>query len=614
VGVSHGLEVVRDKHRRVLVVVLVLLVGVLLATAPRGLFSIDESSYIATITGLRDGGLVIDGSKDLSPSAALYSFDAAPRSRPIKVPVASSSPPLYAPIALPFSYGGVRGLMALQILAFAACAALVFGFVRRHTQRADLAWLAFGTFVVGSFTLEYAQAVWPHALAMFLVMGAFDLASRVRCGASPWLAAGAGACIAIAAGLRYQNTVLLVTIGAGLLLAGATARPRLRVALLAFVLGAMPVIFASSAMNHVRHGSWNPTSKGGGYLRVVYENTKGSHVVTQAITSTWSRVVDYSTWPKHPAGTITDGSGAVFLDGRFKKALLQSSPWALIPLLAMGLALRPGGRTARFGDTGALREGTPPREEDAATLGAQRRELLAAGFVVAGTIGMFAIYGHRRDDGWSFNQRYFLELMPLLVVALAISLARVALSWRTLVVGAATAFGTAMTVLLLDTQAAWRSFVVMRTPIVLALVVAALWFFARRSPHPRALGAVIGVALGWAAAMQFGNDLPGARGRRAFNAEQLATMESVLPREPSVLFVYWGGKDPYGAMPLDHDVVIVDPWIDGGKTARAVVDSALDSGRRVFTLAMPTPTLQAMTANLRVARVPGPVRLLEIRR
>ncbi|MFN0253496.1 MAG: hypothetical protein ACKV2T_41895 [Kofleriaceae bacterium] len=582
----------RDKHGRALIAVLGFLVAILLATVRPGLFSIDESSYIATITGLRDGGLAIAASERLAPSPALYAFDAAPRSRPTKVPVTSSSPPLFAPIALPFSYGGVRGLMALQILSFAACAGLVFSFVRRHTHRVDLAWLAFGTFVVGSFALEYAQAVWPHALAMALVMGAFDLASRVRTGGSAWLAAGAGACVAIAAGLRYQNTVLVATIGAGLLLVNAAGRPRLRVALLAFALGAAPIILVSSAMNYTRHGSWNPTSKGSGYLKIVYKNTEGSHLVTQAITSTWSRVVDYSTWPTNPTGMIADASGAMVLDGRFKKALLQSSPWAIIPLLAMLLALR-------------------KREDESSEL---RRELLAAGLVVAGTIGMFAIYGHRRDDGWSFNQRYFLELMPLLVAGLAISLTRVTLSWRALAVGAAVAFAAAMAVLLLDSQATWRSFVVMRIPIVLALVVAALWFFARESPHPRAVGAVVGAALGWAAAMQLGNDLPGARGRRAFNAEQLATMESVLPREPSALFVYWGAKDPYGALPLDHDVIVVDPWIDDGMTARVVVDSALASGRRVFTLAMPTPTLQAMTANLRVARVPGPVRLLEIQR
>ena len=583
----------RDRHSLALIALLLVLAVVLLVTAPRGLFSIDESSYIASVTGLRDGDLAIAASRGLAASPELYAFDAAPRSRPVTTPVTSASPPLFAPIAIGFSVLGVRGLMALQIAAFLACAALVFGFVRRHTRRVDLAWIALATFLVGSFALEYAQAIWPHALAMALVMAAFDLASRIRGGSSPWLAVGAGACVAIAAGVRYQNIAVVATVGAGLVI--FAPRGRRRVALLAFCLGAAPCILASSAINHVRHDSWNPVSKGGTYLVIAGEKTTRANVVEQAITSTWSRVVDYTTWPATTAGLVEDATGAIRLDGRFKKALVQSSPWALIPLLAMVLALR--------------RREPISREV--------RRELVAMGIVVGGTIGMFAVYGYRRHDGWSFNQRYLLEVMPLLASALAIALARVEFSLRALVAAASVVTVAVFTLLQLD-DASWRSIVLMRAPIVLAFLAAGVFAVGLRGEHTiirrRLVGAAVGVALGWAIALQLGDDLPGARARRTWNAERLAAMESMLPEAPSVLLAYWGDKDPFGALPLDRDVLVVDPWIDSGATARVVVDSALASGRRVFVLPMPMDTSSAITAGLRVTRVPGPLRLLEVQR
>ncbi len=589
-GRDDGVEVSRDTHRLALTGILVLLGGVLVLTMPRGTFTIDESSYIASIVGLQDGTLAVEASTNLAPSPELYGFDAAPRGRPLVAPVASSSPPLYAPIALPFSLLGVRGLMALQILSFLACAALVFTFVRRIAQRDDVAWLAFVTFVVGSFTLEYAQAIWPHALSMALVMGAFELASRVRAGASPWLAAGAGACVAIAAGLRYQNIVLVAAVALGL---AFVPRPRLRAALLAFVIGAAPVILASSFMNHVRYDSWNPISKGGGYLEVARGRSQSADIVVEAFTSTWGRVVDYSVWPVSPDLTKDADTGAITLGKYTKKALLQSAPWAIVPLIAMMFALR--------------------RRSSSAVVDPTRTELLAMGVIVAGTLGTFAIFGFKRYDGWSFNQRYFLELVPLLACGVALVIARAALPLRHLLTGVMAGAALGFAVLFVDAQ--WRGFALMKIPFVLALGACAAWYLASRAKVSiAAFVAVLGISLGWAASMQLGDDLPGSRWIRLANAERLAHLEPYIPDEPTVLFTYGGNKDAYGPLLLDHDILIVDTWIDEGKTARAVIDSAFAAGRRVFILApIPREILMPMVAHLRGSRVEGTPDLLEIR-
>jgi hypothetical protein len=168
-------------------------------------------------------------------------------------------------------------------------------------------------------------------------------------------------------------------------------------------------------------------------------------------------------------------------------------------------------------------------------------------------------------------------------------------------------------VLLQLDHATWRSTLAMKFPILIAVLVGAVWIVTiRGAQHARALGAIVGIAIGWSVAMQLGDDLAGSRARRAYNTERLLAIEAVLPREPLLLFAYWGDKDPFGSLLLDRDLLVIDPWIDAGKTARSVVDSALATGRRVFALPMPTAILASMSAGLRIQRVPGTSNLLEL--
>lgn len=555
--------------------------AILVWTAVPGVFTIDEDSYVATIVGLRDGSFRLPHTAGLPPSPELLSFDAAPKKRVVAAtPVAPNFPPLYAVYALPFSVAGLRGLIALQVLAYLACAWLVFGVVRRETGRTDLAGLAAGAFAIGSFAIEYAQAIWPHALTMALVMVAIDLASRLRHGAHGprrviLLAALAGACVGSAAGMRYQNIVMVGLVGLTLV----WLRPR-RLALAGYVLGCAIPITASAAINASRLGTWNPVSKGSMHYLDVGRKRTLVDTAEQAVTSTWARIVDLSTWPgaTHDQAVRQAPSGSFRLLGGVKKALLQSAPWAVLSLLALLAAWL------------------------ARTPSPARSSLRGWSVIVAGTLGLFAVWGFR-DDGWCFNQRYLLELMPILCVTLGVALADWQPSWRGLAVGAG--LGAALALLACVTEdTLGGQIAMMKVPIVIALAVALAYLRRGRGRrYALALAVALGVALGWAVMVHVADDLPASRRLRTLHAAKLAEFESVVPDDgkPIAVFAYWGAKDAYGPLLLERDIVIVDPWIDEGRDAPQLLDLLLRQGRIVYIeRGMPAPMLAALVRDRRV--------------
>jgi hypothetical protein len=520
----------------------------------------------------------------------LLAFDAAPASRDVtSTPVASVAPPLYAVFALPFSVLGLRGLIALQVIAFIVCAWFVHSITRRRTGRVDLAWLALATFVLASFSIEYAQGVWPHMLAVALVLAAFDFIGRLGNSdrsrrSALMLAAFAGLCAGAAAGVRYQNVAI-----AGLL--GLTLLVWHRSAILPFVLGLALPLFVSGAMNANRIGSWNPISKGPGYTKMglAHQAPERAH---DAFTSTWARAVDFTAWPQpRPDGAVEDVfrkhpvTGAFQQLGGLKKALLQSSPWALVSLLAVALAWR------------RRRDGVDSRHI---------LELRRISLLVAGVLGMFALYGFRHD-GLCFNQRYLLELMPLLSIALAIALADLDLRWKFLAAGATGGVVLGVLVTQLEPGDVTRQLAVMKAPLVLAAAAVGAWLLARRPGRVRAgtFTVLLGVNLGWAGAIHLREDLVESRKLRDTNRQRLNDFEAAVPAgHPIAIIAYYGNKDAFGPLTLDRDVVIVDPWIDRSASIRLLVDAMVAQGRTIFVAGpLPGPTVSALSSGYRPTRV-----------
>lgn len=113
-----------------------------LAVVP-GIFTIDENNYLVNVVALRQGHVTVANTAGLPPSQELLFFDPGPWSRSVpSTPVASTAPPLWAFIALPFSFGGWRGLVALNTLAFLATVAMVFFFTRTYSTESRTCWVA----------------------------------------------------------------------------------------------------------------------------------------------------------------------------------------------------------------------------------------------------------------------------------------------------------------------------------------------------------------------------------------------------------------------------------------------------------------------------------------
>jgi hypothetical protein len=326
----------------------------------------------------------------------------------------------------------------------------------------------------------------------------------------------------------------------------------------------------------------------------------GSDRVEQAFTSTWARLIDYSAWQLPPGDATTAAilpknrrTGAIVINGGLKKALLQSSPWVLIPFLTMAASwMRRKARVTRL-----------------------HREQRALSLIIVAVIGAFAFYGFRHD-GWCFNQRYLLELMPLLSIALAMSLKERRLRWVQLLAGGA--FGIAIGALVgsLEPLNETRQLLLLYVPIAMSGVLAISWVIKRETGVREALfGIALGMCIGWAFIVHLCDDLPASRDLRHRNFTILKTFRAAVPSDrPAAIFAYWGSKDSFGPLMLERDIVIVDPWIDDGRDARVLLDQLLASGRAAYMiLPMPRDIGDALTVNRHPARVQDVPWLIEIR-
>jgi len=577
---------------RPLVWLLVALGAILTVSVVPGSFTIDEPNYLVTVIGLQQGRLTVPGTERLPPSRELLYFDPAGASRvSVTTPVASTAPPLYAPLALPFAYLGWRGLVLLNTLAFLVTIALVFVYARAHVARPRTGWLAAGTFALGGYAIEYALGLWPHMLSVALTTGAVLLASRAWNGASLANALGAGFLAGLAAGVRYQNLIVAGCLGLGLLV---WSRRRLAAGW-RFAAGASLPLLLSAIVNHARLGSWNPVSKGPGYL------STGAGVVSagflaDAVQMFWGRVVDHAAMPFLASTASYIGrnplTGAYVIGGAMKKAWLQSAPWILPALVLLVLAW------------GSGRDLTP----------SARREVRALSVIVFAVLAAFAVSGLTRTDGLNYNQRYFLELVPLCAVVFAWSLDRFDLARADLAAGVLLG-GLPAVAALYWAPLEIRLYTETRLPLVLAALLTAAWLHARWRGERRVLTLLAGACLGWALFVHLGDDVRESLSFRAQKLRVLRALDPVIP-DRSAVFTYASPKDALGALQLDRDVVILDTNFDLGADAPRLARALLAAGRRVFVLVngLPEPILGGLAAvgGVRRAPVPPPVLLLEV--
>ena len=561
-------------------------------------FTVDDNNYLVNVLALRQGRVTIANTEGLTPTRELLFFDPGPWEREVKsTPVASTAPPLYAPIALPFSIFKWRGLVALNTLAYLVTTVLVFVYTRRYATASSTPWLAAIAFALGSFVIEYALGVWPHALSMAIVFSAVMLAGRSIESGDARPAAAAGFLLAVAAGVRYQNAALLAAVGAGVFLLG---RRRL-IPAVAFALCALIPLAISSAINHERHGSWNPISKGPGYLTLPAVGQSGASP-SDPLVLLWAQVVDYTARPALIDPTTRAWmsyepmSGAHLMLGVIqKKSLLQSAPWIIVSLMACAGAWWTATNSSSATD--------------------RRRQLRLMSVVIVSTLGVFSYAGLTRHDGLSFNQRYLLEMLPLAAVAFGWSIDQRLLPRPRIVPGAIAGAACVLLILIAtpvepdSNRALWslRHLAISKVPLIFAALLAVVWLMPRlRVARWVPFGTAIGLALGWGCALHLADDVVGAHLLRRANQRRGEVLSRVLP-DRSALVAFWANRDAAVPLLFDRDIVILDAGADRAADAPVLVRELLAQQRRVFLLpnGFSPAEVERIRAGLRSERVAG---------
>jgi hypothetical protein len=551
-------SVFQSRDVKILLTLLAVIGIVLTTTTIRGAFIIDEINYMVTVTGLRHGTLMVPGTELATPSKELYYFDPESENRAATTtPVASLAPPLYAPLALPFSIAGWRGLAFLDTLSFLLSAVIVYLFVRRVATEHSTAWIAVCLFVLGGYELEYAQGVWPHMLSLFLCLAPVYLAGFVWEGGAPRYAACAGLLFGIACGIREQNVFLAGCLGLTFLVFGSR--------LLStgfYAVGASVPLVVSSTLNYLKLGTWFPTPKAIAYTSMVSGSTHAGSWF-DPFKVFWVKVVDFSAFGFFQDTSVfvdysrEPSTGAYLVGGIVKKALLQSSPW-----IALGLVVALAAWISRHGSNEAA-----------------RRNIRALSLLLIPTLAIFCLAGFR-TDGLSFNQRYLLELVPVAAILVALCLDGLSLSRMNMIAGFLLS-GVLFSAALIIPGRNVLHLATLKLPLLLALMVILGWALRARTSFRRILGVGIGLCIGWSLSME-SIDLIASRSIRTRNAVVLDSLDHIIP-DHSVLFAYWGRqKAAAGPLQLTKDVLILDPWADAGKDAPGLARSLARENKRIF--------------------------------
>lgn len=565
----------------------------LTAVAAKGTFTIDDSNYLATVVALRSGSLSLQGTAGLPQSPEWYAFDPAPPMRgPPRMPVTPTAPPLWAPFALPFAAFGFTGLIFLNALCFLVTVLFVHRVCAMHATTLWAPRVAAVAFGLGTYCLEYALGIWPHMFSVMVVTLACAAAARARLFVSGRWAFTAGVLAAVAAGIRYQNAVLVVAIGAGLVLVGER---RMRQGV-AFALGAAGPLLLSALINLQRLGIFHPATKGHGYAAAGAATLQPvtPDRLNDVALSFWSRVVDFSVHPPIPAPgdvglhwTVDPDLGVFVTLGAVKKALLQSAPWVALAFVLMLLAWRR----------------SMPRD-------GARQESRALSLLVLMLLATFTVVGTGATDGLSFNARYLLELLPGAAIVVGWWADRSGTRLKPWLVGALGGTALVAVIGIAEPYSLLRSELIHWMPLLLVVALVGSLFLARRTPA--VVAGLIATCVVWAFGLHVIDDLPPSQRLRRENGKRFVEVSAVLPHH-CALFVYSVERDALWPLWGYADCLVLDLGKDGGRDGPMLTRALLSQGRRVFVDdGVPAPIMEWMLRGAQVRQQVAGARLSEL--
>ena len=556
-----------------------------------GFFNIDEFIYYTGAKAFADGAITVpNGAEGLaSYQLRLWILVDGPNGLTPQYPVGSA---IAGGVLL--TLFGLHGLILLNALAAAGVVWLTYRFAARFLGGHRVGLGAAALLVASTFFLEFAFAVWPHAISMLAVLLALHwlLQALEEDGDARGKMLAMGAVLGL--GMAFRTDVAIAIAATGICIFLWSGRPIAR--LFWFGLGLVPPIALLALANWYKFGDFNPLSygqtHGGGtnlathlilllvlaagalaalglrwaWSRTHYRRylvvTGGIGVVIGLVLARdfawaylhgfWALIVDATAIDDTRAGVVRMADGTLSFWGHWKKALGQSMPW-----LALSLA-------ALFGLRGA---------------GTHTLRVFAV-FAVVWSLPFFLRDWH---GGMGSNMRYFLPLVPLACGLCANLIARM---WEATpaaprVLSLSVFAGTMLTIMwaVLHHSGAAGAQQIMPTYLFLATaalaLVAGYLQFGNR-PLNLCLMVLVGTGIGVGFQLAI-TDFRTAQDGRAL-AHRLSTAHAQLPDRslafvPSRFLVGWAlEKGHVAALPSDRD----------GRFDTGLIDAAIARGYRVF--------------------------------
>jgi hypothetical protein len=569
-----------------LLVVSILVIGTILLQP--GVFSVDESHYLLAADAFaQERSFHIDnGYQHYRAPELLFFYTVIPDNLE-HLGTVSTIPPYHSILAAPYlRLFGLPGMFLLNLICFAATCVAVRRLASRLKPDGPFPFVAAVVFAAGSFGLEYALGIWPHALSQALIawaLVAFLCAAESK-GRRAFILAGlAGLLGSLATGVRIQNIFMLPVFL-------VMARWSLRCSwplLTAHLVGWIPPLVGYSLINLHRLSTLNPFTYGAksslsgsvpgrlaafladrpwvpavavagaallwwlwrkarwkGFLPGLLAAVAATLVVSEplrALAGHWLsmagfHLVDTVFLPANSvaAGSTSNQMGQVLYGGVLKKGLLEVAPYLVLAVLVLFVR--------------------PPQPRVSRVL----RFLGGAGLLGLALLPLVASTG-----GFCFNPRYLLEFLPALVVV-SLFFARHLVSSRVVLLG-----GILLGVLLalptvlrpgsVDDPSA--GLLPMLAPLLLAiclLVSAAVSFFSKdrfRGWLRKTASGLLGAALAYGISIQLGVDLNRSLTVRYYAKRILQEGSAVVP-DGSVLLAWEARKDVFAPLKLDRDVLI----------------------------------------------------------
>lgn len=540
--------------RSLLAICAIVVAVIALRLAPAAAFSIDDVIYIDMARAMaRQGSLFVAANGGVEGAPVL----AKNLTVVVDGKAAPQYPSGYAYIAAPFYAAfGVSGLILLNALSGIAALVLTYSIANRLYGDRKTALGAAAILAFGGYWPNYLFGVWPHMLALAIVLGGVRLALAALgepSGRRSLALAMAGAVLGSGVSVRIDIILALISIFFWLRFFATPAR---RSDAIVLAMGAAPGLMLAALLNDAKFGLLTPFTYGqsGGFvglgqyaaaiavagaavicalaidvsrLRVAAfivrrrrEALAAAAIATLCalladedsrtyFQSLFVLVFDLQALPdtRFQPGLVRDEFGQIAYWGLPKKALLQSLPYAA--LLIIPLAGFFAGKRVK-----------------------------AASLLLALMCAPIAFYGlNFWHGGMSYNMRYFLPCLPFIAILTAStlndlrrSLPPTALRHGLFAVGLGAFGGLTFTTLGEAVDAQWRTPLALYPQLTLAAalaVAAILSVFGDRARSARAAFALGLAAIGYAGALGL-NDEIRYEGERAARLSLDAAHENAL--------------------------------------------------------------------------------------